>query len=127
MSDLICRKTMTRCHTPGMCAPFGGCQASVLVQTDVRYAADAQDEPAALFAVTAEAKRLQAECLALLSERDQLRAEVERLRGMLKEARPAVSSEVAKWQRIANVSGHKGGALVSDLLARIDAAMESAK
>ena len=30
--------------------------------------------------VTALAKRLQAECLSLLSERDQLRAEVERLR-----------------------------------------------
>jgi len=25
MSDLICRKTMMRCQTPGMCAPFGGC------------------------------------------------------------------------------------------------------
>ena len=27
MSDLICRKTMTRCQTPGMCAPHGGCQS----------------------------------------------------------------------------------------------------
>ncbi len=79
MSDLICRKTMMRCSTPGMCAPFGGCHSGVLVKNDVRYAADAQYEPAAMSAVTAEAKRLQAECLALLSERDQLRAAVERL------------------------------------------------
>lgn len=28
MSDLICRKTMTRCQTPGMCAPHGGCSTS---------------------------------------------------------------------------------------------------
>ncbi len=25
MSDLICRRTMRRCATPGMCAPFQGC------------------------------------------------------------------------------------------------------
>lgn len=25
MSDLICRKTLMRCPTPGMCAPYGGC------------------------------------------------------------------------------------------------------
>ncbi|NIL20052.1 hypothetical protein [Pseudomonas sp. AN3A02] len=27
MTDLICRKSMTRCQTPGMCSPHGGCQA----------------------------------------------------------------------------------------------------
>lgn len=26
MSELICKKTMTRCQTPGMCSPHGGCQ-----------------------------------------------------------------------------------------------------
>lgn len=26
MSDYICKETMTRCHTPGMCSPHGGCQ-----------------------------------------------------------------------------------------------------
>lgn len=26
MTDLICRKSMTRCLTPGMCSPHGGCQ-----------------------------------------------------------------------------------------------------
>ncbi len=26
MSDLICRKTMRACLTPGMCSPFGGCR-----------------------------------------------------------------------------------------------------
>lgn len=30
MADLICRKTMMRCQTQGMCSPFGGCQPSVL-------------------------------------------------------------------------------------------------
>lgn len=28
MTDLICRKSMTRCLTPGMCSPHGGCQAA---------------------------------------------------------------------------------------------------
>lgn len=27
MTDLICRKSMTRCQTPGTCSPHGGCQA----------------------------------------------------------------------------------------------------
>lgn len=26
MSDLICRRTMRRCDTSGMCSPHGGCQ-----------------------------------------------------------------------------------------------------
>ena len=26
MTDLICRQSMTRCKTPGMCSPYGGCQ-----------------------------------------------------------------------------------------------------
>lgn len=26
MVDLICRQSMTRCQTPGMCSPHGGCQ-----------------------------------------------------------------------------------------------------
>lgn len=25
MSDLICKKTISRCTTPNMCSPFGGC------------------------------------------------------------------------------------------------------
>lgn len=28
MTDLICRKSMTRCQSPGMCAPHGGCSDS---------------------------------------------------------------------------------------------------
>ncbi|MDP9523725.1 hypothetical protein [Pseudomonas putida] len=37
MSDLICRKTMQRCQTAGMCMPHGGCRVSVLADCDVRY------------------------------------------------------------------------------------------
>lgn len=29
MSDLICKQTMSRCNTPGMCAPHGGCHIHV--------------------------------------------------------------------------------------------------
>ncbi|WP_017522000.1 hypothetical protein ACQCLI_18360 [Pseudomonas nitroreducens] len=34
MSDLICRKTMMRCQTPGMCAPYGGCRTEVAIPDD---------------------------------------------------------------------------------------------
>lgn len=34
MSDLICRKTMMRCQTPGMCAPYGGCRTEVAIPAD---------------------------------------------------------------------------------------------
>lgn len=37
MSDLICRKTMQRCNTPGMCMPHGGCRVSVLADCRVSY------------------------------------------------------------------------------------------
>lgn len=56
-------------------------------------------------AVTAVAKRLQAECLSLLSERDQLRAKVERLqsetvpvpRELLKEAADEIAHMGRQW------------------------------
>lgn len=40
MSDFICRKSMMRCQTPGMCSPHGGCRPSLLVQVPVRYSAE---------------------------------------------------------------------------------------
>lgn len=45
MSDLICRKSMVRCQTPGMCSPHGGCQPSVLVHTSVRYSNSIEPAP----------------------------------------------------------------------------------
>jgi len=33
MSDLICQRTMTRCQTPDMCAPFHGCAGSSRIAT----------------------------------------------------------------------------------------------
>lgn len=32
MSDMICRKSMTRCQTPGMCSPHGGCPSQAAAQ-----------------------------------------------------------------------------------------------
>lgn len=63
MSDLICRKTLMRCQTPGMCSPHGGCQS----QHD----------------------RDSSELRRLCAERDQLRTANQRLEGevaMLKAA-----------------------------------------
>lgn len=33
MTDMICRKSMTRCQTPGMCAPHGGCPSTESVSS----------------------------------------------------------------------------------------------
>lgn len=32
MSETICKKTMQRCTTPGMCAPYGGCTPQAVIQ-----------------------------------------------------------------------------------------------
>ncbi|MBV2131996.1 hypothetical protein KRX52_04185 [Pseudomonas sp. MAP12] len=57
----------------------------------------------------------------LESERDTLRAEVEALRSLLAECRPLMQYEVEKWAR----ASPPGTRVVSSLLDRIDAAMES--
>ncbi|MBJ2237041.1 hypothetical protein JFT61_19705 [Pseudomonas fluorescens] len=59
MSDMICRKSMTRCLTPGMCSSYGGCQPEDSHMRAIRS--------------------LRGDCADLIAERDQLRAENERL------------------------------------------------
>ncbi|QLL11723.1 hypothetical protein [Pseudomonas chlororaphis] len=54
MTDMICKKSMARCQTPGMCSPHGGCNTS-----DAQWFQVARD---------------------LAAERDQLKAENEALR-----------------------------------------------
>jgi hypothetical protein len=39
MSDLICRKSMMRCQTPGMCSPHGGCRDEVTTAKDRQISA----------------------------------------------------------------------------------------
>ena len=56
MSDLICRKSMTRFQTPGMCSPHGGCWPEDSHMRAIRS--------------------LRGDCADLIAERDQLRAEV---------------------------------------------------
>ncbi|KMN20276.1 hypothetical protein [Pseudomonas weihenstephanensis] len=63
MTDLICRKSMTRCQTPGMCSPHGGCQPESI--------SDGQH---------IDLGRFIDHVWAIKTERDQLRAEVAGLR-----------------------------------------------
>lgn len=60
MTDLICKNTMARCQTPGMCSPHGGCR---------------ETEPVS----SVWLEQLRSEFRAAVRERDQLKAENERL------------------------------------------------
>lgn len=61
MSDMICRKSMMRCQTPGMCSPHGGCQPTPETET----------------VSSAWLAQLRAEYLATGQERDKLKVELE--------------------------------------------------
>ena len=39
MSDMVCRKSMMRCQTPGMCSPHGGCRDEVTTAKDRQISA----------------------------------------------------------------------------------------
>jgi len=82
MNDLICRKTMRACDTPGMCSPFGGC--SVAPARTRREGADAMScrelRKAASNVLNACDNYGTAECL---------RGWIDMLRNALSEASPA--------------------------------------
>lgn len=63
MSDLICRNTMMRCNTPGMCSPHGGCRETETVSS-------------------VWLEQLRSEFRAAVRGRDALKAECEGLRGL---------------------------------------------
>lgn len=67
MSDLICRKTMMRCPTPGTCSPHGGCQSQ-------------HDRD------SSELRRLCAERNTLRTTNQRLEGEVKRLREIIDSA-----------------------------------------
>ena len=74
MNDLICRNTMMRCNTPGMCSPHGGCR---------------ETEPVS----SVWLEQLRSEFRAAVRERDSLKAECEGLRKTLADARDGVQRE----------------------------------
>ena len=151
MSDLICRKTMMRCQTPGMCSPHGGCSTGILKAASACHSPTIQpteadgverydwtyDEMAEsqdgnyvrhgdYDAVTAELGELK-DSMAFRSsrigrveaERDQLRAEVERLR-----------KDAARYQwlrgRLPGSAYRIAGVIYSEGGEGVDAAIEAA-
>ncbi|MGH8332988.1 MAG: hypothetical protein ACRER3_22605, partial [Pseudomonas fluorescens] len=60
MTDLICRKSMTRCQTPGMCSPHGGCRDTESVSSEWLA-------------------QLRSEFVAVGRQRDQLKADLSRV------------------------------------------------
>ncbi|GEM_PF-6788711 len=75
MTDLICKNTMRRCQTPGMCSPFGGCH---------------EVEPVS----SVWLEQLRTEFRATVRERDQLKAESEALRKALGEISGQVDGNI---------------------------------
>jgi hypothetical protein len=90
MTELICRKTMVRCQTPGMCSPYGGCREP------------AQDS-------ASELALLRAAHCAALSTITELKAEVTDLT----ERQGAQSVQIQALRKIISESATACGAAVS--------------
>ena len=96
MSDLICRKSMTRCQTPGMCSPHGGCWPEDSHMRAIRS--------------------LRGDCADLIAERDQLRAEVAGLKTgyqAYERVNAELKAEVGALRQIISDSATSCGAAVS--------------
>lgn len=83
MSDLICRNTMVRCQTPGMCSPHGGCNPQAPVALTGNRELDQLrhdcDKWEALYrAEHASCTRVLDTLIGFRTERDQLKAQVEK-------------------------------------------------
>jgi hypothetical protein len=80
MSDMLCRKSMHACPTPGMCSPHGGCRAPEQVQIDQLKAEVARlTEDASMRAI----RSLRGDCEVLRAENESLRANRDRALSML--------------------------------------------
>lgn len=68
MNDLICKNTMARCQTPGMCSPYGGCRETEPVSSVWLEQLRSEFRPAVL-----ERDRLQVENEALRKDAERWR------------------------------------------------------
>lgn len=89
MSDLICRKTMMRCQTPGMCAPYGGCQP--LPVTESVFKTDYARLEQECERLSNELNNMRISWGLMQSEREAALKQVERLTAMLHRASKAES------------------------------------
>ncbi|AMW64508.1 hypothetical protein QIT80_gp48 (endogenous virus) [Pseudomonas phage phiAH14a] len=78
MTDMICRKSMSRCQTPGMCSPHGGCQPEDSHMRAIRS--------------------LRGDCADLIAERDRLKAENERLKTLRSKTERELAQELEVWR-----------------------------
>lgn len=75
MTDMICRKSMSRCLTPGMCSPHGGCRDDAAANGK-----ELQNLRTDNNQLNYALKQSELRYLELRAERDQLKAENEALR-----------------------------------------------
>lgn len=84
---MICRKTMEPCLTPGMCAPYGGCQPSVMKEVGVRYSSESGAQVVENPALIPDLGQFVDYVWALKAERDELRVQVAELKHQLETLR----------------------------------------
>lgn len=114
MSDLICRKTMMRCQTPGTCSPHGGCQP--LPVTESVFKADYARLEQECERLSNELNNMRISWGLMQSEREAALKQVEGLRGLLSESREFVA---------AYVNSSFFGSNAKKALAGIDAALSA--
>ena len=98
MTDMICRKSMVRCQTPGMCSPHGGCQPEKGFEAEHLDLGKFVDW---VWALKAERDQLRAENAGLRTGYEayervnaELKAEVEKLRDALMECTDSLQGEM---------------------------------
>lgn len=111
---MICRKTMEPCRTPGMCAPYGGCQPSILKEVSVRYSSESGAQVVENPAVIPGLGQFIDYVWALKAERDTLLAQVATLQ-----------SNANSWQSGYDKGRNDGGRHMRSEVKRLSAQAEA--
>ena len=121
MGDFICRNTMMRCNTPGMCVPHGGCKPQDVQKARIAELERKLEQAEQIInreCQAAAAYRMQA--LELERELEACRKDAERLRTLLVEA----SETIEEWGAYADDYFKEKHGLARDVAHYRDAAMQ---
>lgn len=94
MTDLICRKDLNPCKTPGMCSPHGGCQI-ITLECRAEVAQDTLD------VIRSVLKTAEAEIEQLKAENDLLRGQAE----VAQEALEVLAKDAGRYRCLLEFDG----------------------